>query len=368
MRAKPSGLQPKYAQVAEVLRADIAAGVLAVGEMLPTEAELGLRHGVSRITVRGALQHLEAAGLISREQGKGTFVARRRPVENRRDPGLLHVLFLLIDVTTEDDYNYREIQTTERYLSKRGIPFSWASLTTEDLVHGHLPAVLEKGLCQGILLDGHVTDSHFALGDRFGVKVLAVGNHTLSPGLPQVRANITDAVRRMVHTLAEGGRRKVILAIEPLRLAMTHEVHAGYAAALADRVQDEQLVYICPDDVPPPGLIRLLTAQPEAFALFTTQEIYPRVAEALRKANVGTASLPLCLMVTRPFSPTPYVQLHQLCFKAEEAQTLAVERLLDLVQGRRDAVYEAIDVEYLPPSRIGLDRHGKSARTGGITR
>ncbi len=342
--------QPKYAQVADVLRADIAAGILSVGEMIPTEAELGSRHGVSRITVRSALQHLEVEGLISREQGKGTFVSHPRPAANRGDASFLHILFLLIDVSPEADYNYREIATTERYLSEREIPFSWAALTTEDLVRGHFPAVLEKGMCQGVILDGQVTDAHMALGERFGVKVLAVGNHALDRRFPQVRANTTEATREMAHKLADGGRRKVVLAVEPMRLAMTCEMQSGYVAALGDLNQIEQFVYLCLDDVPPLGLIELLTSRPETVALFTTDAIYPRIAEALRSTKGRTGSIPICVMGPRPLSPSPQGPVHQLYFKSEETQTLAVERLLDLIQGRRDTVYETQDVEYLPPS------------------
>lgn len=45
------------------------------GERLPSESALMLQYGVSRITVRQALAHLAARGLLVRQQGKGTFVA-----------------------------------------------------------------------------------------------------------------------------------------------------------------------------------------------------------------------------------------------------------------------------------------------------
>ena len=66
---------PLYWQLAERLRAQIAAGEYAEGEQLPTEEALGRIFGVSRITVRGALERLTAEGLLRRERGRGTFVA-----------------------------------------------------------------------------------------------------------------------------------------------------------------------------------------------------------------------------------------------------------------------------------------------------
>src|SRR5690606_5351457 len=50
---------------------------------IPTEAELEERFGVSRITIRKAVEELVSEGLVVRQQGRGTFVQR---------PKLTHVL------------------------------------------------------------------------------------------------------------------------------------------------------------------------------------------------------------------------------------------------------------------------------------
>ncbi|HEY8580183.1 MAG TPA: GntR family transcriptional regulator [Beijerinckiaceae bacterium] len=57
-----------------MLRHQIVGGELAVGDKLPSEPELGVLHGVSRVTVRRVLGLLEEDGLISRQPGVGTFV------------------------------------------------------------------------------------------------------------------------------------------------------------------------------------------------------------------------------------------------------------------------------------------------------
>ncbi|RAI60284.1 phosphonate metabolism transcriptional regulator PhnF [Roseicella frigidaeris] len=64
-----------WRQIAGTLERDIAAGHLAPGVRLPTEAELTQRFAVNRHTVRRAMEDLEARGLVRIEQGRGSFVA-----------------------------------------------------------------------------------------------------------------------------------------------------------------------------------------------------------------------------------------------------------------------------------------------------
>ncbi|MDX3905655.1 MAG: GntR family transcriptional regulator [Pigmentiphaga sp.] len=67
--------QPLYARLREALRADILGGRYQPHDQLPSEAELTASHGVSRITVRQALNDLHKEGLIVKVHGKGSFVA-----------------------------------------------------------------------------------------------------------------------------------------------------------------------------------------------------------------------------------------------------------------------------------------------------
>lgn len=64
-----------WRQIVRALEGDIAGGVLAVGDKLPTEAQLSARFAVNRHTVRRALEELSRQGLVRVEQGRGSFVA-----------------------------------------------------------------------------------------------------------------------------------------------------------------------------------------------------------------------------------------------------------------------------------------------------
>ena len=67
------GKVPQYQVVAEALRREISE--LAPNSLLPTEQQLARRFGVSRATLREALDLLERGGLISRFRGRGTVVS-----------------------------------------------------------------------------------------------------------------------------------------------------------------------------------------------------------------------------------------------------------------------------------------------------
>ncbi len=68
----------KYARIVAQVEQAIAEGRLAPGDRLPAERELAADHGVSRMTVRQALQTLESRGLLRRAIGRsgGSFVAQ----------------------------------------------------------------------------------------------------------------------------------------------------------------------------------------------------------------------------------------------------------------------------------------------------
>ena len=66
---------PVGVQLAWALRAKIASGELSAGERLPALRELAGAVGLNLNTVRAVYQRLEREGLISTQQGRGTFVA-----------------------------------------------------------------------------------------------------------------------------------------------------------------------------------------------------------------------------------------------------------------------------------------------------
>ena len=67
-------------QVYAQLKNQLIAGVWKPGEKLPSENELCATLGVSRVTVRAAIQQLEILGLVETRHGGGNFVKEYSPV------------------------------------------------------------------------------------------------------------------------------------------------------------------------------------------------------------------------------------------------------------------------------------------------
>ncbi|MGW7255364.1 GntR family transcriptional regulator [Streptomyces sp. NPDC054834] len=75
---------PLYYQLAQQLEAAIEHGILAPGNLLGNEIDLSVRLGLSRPTVRQAIQSLVDKGLLVRRRGVGTQVVHsqvKRPLE-----------------------------------------------------------------------------------------------------------------------------------------------------------------------------------------------------------------------------------------------------------------------------------------------
>ncbi len=70
---------PIYSQIVEQVRGQVAAGVLAPGEQLPTVREVAAELRINFNTVARAYRLLHEDRIISTQQGRGTFVVELSP-------------------------------------------------------------------------------------------------------------------------------------------------------------------------------------------------------------------------------------------------------------------------------------------------
>lgn len=74
---------PIYKQIKEIIRRRITDGVYAVNAIIPGENDLSKEFGVSRVSIRAALDILRKEGYINRRPGYGTYVCFSDPSLNK---------------------------------------------------------------------------------------------------------------------------------------------------------------------------------------------------------------------------------------------------------------------------------------------
>ncbi len=95
--AMPVEDAPLYRLVADRIRRDILSGSIAPGDPIASEQQLVAAHGVSRITIRRALDELSREGLLERRQGRTTRVRRlegMRPIAGEQRSDISNLLAL----------------------------------------------------------------------------------------------------------------------------------------------------------------------------------------------------------------------------------------------------------------------------------
>ena len=103
-------LIPEYAKIYNTLKREIVSGDFSPGDQIPPEPELCERFGVSRITVRRAIQTLAQEGYVSVKQGIGTQV---------------------LDNTVKQDFN--GVTSVTETLRKRGYDVAATSMSIETI-------------------------------------------------------------------------------------------------------------------------------------------------------------------------------------------------------------------------------------------
>ena len=144
--------QPKYLQVADILRKEIAEGKFRDGQTLMTEEELRVRFNVSRQTVRQAIALLEDDGLVDRRRGSGTYV-RHGP--RRRIQGTLHVGVVTTYIT---DYIFPNIVSgIESVLSENGVVMNLSATYNNVKTERNILERMLDGQVDGLIVEGAQT-------------------------------------------------------------------------------------------------------------------------------------------------------------------------------------------------------------------
>ncbi len=76
---------PAFRQIIDQIHAAIASGRLAGGDQLPTVRQMAVDLAINPNTVLRAYRELEIRGVLTTQQGTGTFIAEREPEDRTEE-------------------------------------------------------------------------------------------------------------------------------------------------------------------------------------------------------------------------------------------------------------------------------------------
>lgn len=142
--------EPKYKAVVNWVMDRLNSGELKMGEKLPSENELSIMFGLSRQTIRHAVDTLEQQKLVTRVRGSGTYIGDGGRVERQE-----RYMNIAVISTYVDSYIFPPVlRGIERVLSKQGyttqIAFTGNKTSREQEI---LETLIAKDIIDGLIVE-----------------------------------------------------------------------------------------------------------------------------------------------------------------------------------------------------------------------
>ncbi len=249
----------------QVLRDRLIAHLLeteaAVGDSFCSDAQLMEMSGLSRTTVRKAVDDLCSAGWVERRAGVGTFVGPRvtlthpLPAPNgsgkaapRRAIIRVAVLLHLQNEGGADFFTRGVLQGLDSCALEEGLSVELvgdynmdAAALVKRLTHsGADVMVVMPSTARHALLAG--------AAESLGIPCLVAGTHLFESGLPTVHEDGVQGMALAVKHLFDQGHTRIGLWLSQAPAIWVHQRHNGFMEALSERglSPDERLVLWTP--------------------------------------------------------------------------------------------------------------------------
>ncbi|TPM40706.1 histidine utilization repressor [Mesorhizobium sp. B2-3-4] len=142
----PDTASPLYEKVKDYILTNIGTGRWGKDRKLPSENELVVSLGVSRMTVHRALRELTAAGFLIRLQGVGTFIAPPRPQST-----LIEINNIAAEIVERGNRHRSEVLVLETIMPTKELALSFEFSKRGSIYHSvvvnfenDLPVQLEE--------------------------------------------------------------------------------------------------------------------------------------------------------------------------------------------------------------------------------
>ncbi len=239
-----------YRQLADILKKDITDGKYKPGDRLPSMDDLAVTYKVNKVTVRRALAHMNAAGLIYSIAAQGTYVSEQQPTQRfysrNRQLTVGLISYLMVPGNT-GLYHMEIIQGIREELGKlqgnlvilpiRNIEPQVKIL--DQLSHANLDAVIYLGMFDNLSLRRMIEGGPPSVLVDYGLRSLPVDTI-----LVDNRGGSYQAIEHLI-TL---GHRKLAVILGQTEQAATKERLEGVFEAMDQAGIPRESLQIVPGD------------------------------------------------------------------------------------------------------------------------
>lgn len=351
-----NGNQPLYLQIYNYLITGIKSGKYREGDRIPSEKELAEEFQVSRITSKKALEKLSNDGIITRQPGRGSFVADSRPAVNLvadRPVPAGNKLFGLVIADFSESYGTGLLSGIEHGTSQNGCYFilrrSYGRQNEEEMI---IESLLEFGVDGLIVMPVH--------GEHYSQKILRlvldkfpmvlIDRNLQGIPAPFVCSDNVAAAQKAAGYLLDLGHRVISFLSPPVtgtstlseRIDGFMKSHAEHGVAVDQSLWITDLISTIPDHDSPENLakdkeriISLLKKNPEITCFFAVE--YNIALIALDAINELGKKVPDDISILCFDGPVNYmgdyffthIRQHE-----EEMGQIAVQLLLKQIEGQ----------------------------------
>ncbi len=344
-----------YQRVYDGIKGAILSGQYLPGDRLPTESELQGTYGVSRITVKKAMEMLCEENLVERFPGKGTFVlgARSVPAPKKVQDTQNKIIGCVMSGFSNyfgQDFIRGVAEEANRQGYSLMMGFSYSTMEEERAIMDNQIANGAQGIIAMPIHDGTIINTNLVERAMEGFPLVLADRYFEGIPLPYIGSDHADAAFQATQYLFSLGHQKIgLVSPIPSTTAIT-EREAGYMRAYAMTNYQVHPNYLVPDlKSGMPGMNnyqnfredtermkRYYRENPEVTALLcidhNTMEVCRTAAQELGIRVPEELSL-ICFDAAYTWGGGTYTHIHQ---PEQEMGRQAVRMLLDVMSGKRE--------------------------------
>ena len=348
-----------YMRVYNDLKGKILSGGYAVGERLPTEGQLQDTFGVSRITVKKAMEMLAEEGLVERYPGKGTFVLKHSgtvaPMQKKAAASRIHNAIGVVMNGFGSSFGLEFLQGVAEEANRHGLTLlsglCYSSLEEEQLLIQRLIASGAQGIVIMPFHSENGINAALVNAAMDGFPLVLTDRYLEGFPLPYVGTDHVEAAFHATQYLLGLGHENIGLISSAPTTTSIIDRESGYMKAYAMtkfRVHPEYLVPDIKSTMPGQDtpenfradverMKRYYRENPSVTALMCIDYPVMRICEtAAREAGIDIPSDLSLVCFDAPHDGFAEFEYTHLCQPEKEMGKTAVRMLLDVLHGDRE--------------------------------